>query len=168
MGEEQLDVFVGFRLLVFGSAGSRLTCLAVHWIGWFSPSCLLYVWLLLALGMFVLCFFSMGACSRFRLGYWLPSSLYILFLFATFVALLPLILIYSYIWSKKKRHPETPVKFRSRSNGRIKSYCLYEPLLLSGATRPPPHRVWIPHPLYEKRTSGNSTKILIPIQRSDL
>jgi len=97
MGEEQLDVFVGFRLLVFGSAGSRLTCLAVHWIGWFSPSCLLYVLLLLALGMFVLCFFSMGACSRFCLGYWLPSSLYILFLFATFVALLPLILIYSYI-----------------------------------------------------------------------
>jgi hypothetical protein len=102
MGDEQLDVFVGFRLIVFCSAGSRLTCLAVHWIGWFSPSCLLYVWLLLALGMFVLCFFSMGACSRFRLGYWLPSSLYILFLFATFVALLPLILIYSYIWSKKK------------------------------------------------------------------
>jgi len=103
MGEEQLDVFVGFRLLVFGSAGSRLTCLAVHWIGWFSPSCLLYVWLLLALGMFVLCFFSMGACSRFCLGYWLPSSLYILFLFATFVAWLPLILIYSYIWSKRRR-----------------------------------------------------------------
>jgi hypothetical protein len=104
MGDEQLDVFVGFRLIVFCSAGSRLTCLAVHWIGWFSPSCLLYVWLLLALGMFVLCFFSMGACSRFRLGYWLPSSLYILFLFATFVALLPLILIYSYIWSKKKNY----------------------------------------------------------------
>jgi hypothetical protein len=102
MGEEQLDVFVGFRLLVFGFAGSRLTCLAVHWIGWFSPSCLLYVWLLMALGMFVLCFFSMGACSRFCLGYWLPSSMYILFLFATFVALLSLILIYSYIWSKKK------------------------------------------------------------------
>jgi len=68
MGDEQLDVFVGFRLIVFCSAGSRLTCLTVHWIGWFSPSCLLYVWLLLALGMFVLCFFSMGACSRFRLG----------------------------------------------------------------------------------------------------
>ena len=67
-----------------------------------------------------------------------------------------------------KGHPETPVKFRSRSNGRIKSYCLYEPLLLPGTTRPPPHRVWIPHPLYGKRTTGNSTKILIPIHRSDL
>ena len=32
----------------------------------------------------------------------------------------------STIW---KRHPETPIKFRSRSNGRIKSYCLYELLL---------------------------------------
>jgi hypothetical protein len=29
----------------------------------------------------------------------------------------------------EKGHPETPVKFKSRSNGRIKSYCLYEPLL---------------------------------------
>ena len=46
--------------------------------------------------------------------------------------------------------PETPIKLRSRSNGRIKSYCLYEPLLLPGATRPPPHRVSIPHPLYGK------------------
>jgi len=90
-----------------------LTCLAVHWIGWFSPSCLLYVWLLLALGMFVLCFFSMGACSRFCLGYWLPSSLYILFLFATFVALLPLILIYSYIWSKKKKNLHTQIPISS-------------------------------------------------------
>ena len=54
--------------------------------------------------MFVLCFFSMGACSHFSLGYWLPSSLYIHFLFATFMALLPLILIYSYIWSKKNNN----------------------------------------------------------------
>src|SRR3990172_8521268 len=45
-------------------------------------------------------------------------------------------------------HPKTPVKFRSSSNGRIKSYGPYEPLLLPGATRVPPHRVWIPHPLY--------------------
>jgi len=96
-------VLLVFGCLFFGSAGSRLTCLAVHWIGLFSPSCLLYMRLLLALGMFVLCFFSMGACSRFCLGFWLPSSLYILFLFATFVAWLPLILIYSYIWSKKKK-----------------------------------------------------------------
>jgi hypothetical protein len=46
--------------------------------------------------------------------------------------------------------PETPIKFRSRSNGRIKSYCLYEPLLLPGATRTPPHRVLIPHTIYGK------------------
>src|SRR4030067_2285725 len=45
-------------------------------------------------------------------------------------------------------HPETPVKFGSRSNGRIKSYSPYEPLLFPGATSDPPHRVSIPHPLY--------------------
>jgi len=54
----------------------------------------------------------MGACSRFGLEYWLPSSLYILFLFATFVALLPLILIYSYIWSKKKKEEEKNIDKR--------------------------------------------------------
>src|SRR3990172_7004399 len=48
----------------------------------------------------------------------------------------------------EKGHPETPVKFGSRSNGRIKSYGPYEPLLLPGATRVPPHRVSIPHTLY--------------------
>src|SRR4030067_248378 len=48
----------------------------------------------------------------------------------------------------EKGHPETPVKFRSRSNGRIKSYGPYEPLLLPGATRLSPRRVSIPHPLY--------------------
>ena len=64
-------------------------------------------------------------------------------------------------------HPETPVKFRSRSNGRIKSYGPYEPLVLPGATRHPPHRVSIPNPPYRKRTSGNSCKISIAIQRSD-
>src|SRR4030067_260153 len=45
-------------------------------------------------------------------------------------------------------HVQTPLKFRSRSNGRIKSYGPYEPLLLPGATRHPPLRVSIPHPLY--------------------
>ena len=49
-----------------------------------------------------------------------------------------------------KGHPKTRVKFRSRSNGRIKSYCLYKPLFQSGATRCPPHRVSIPHPVYGK------------------
>src|SRR4030066_381015 len=42
-------------------------------------------------------------------------------------------------------------KFRSRSNGQIKSYGPYEPLLLPGSTRHPPHRVSIPHPLYGER-----------------
>src|SRR3990172_5955954 len=63
-------------------------------------------------------------------------------------------------------HPETPVKFRSRSNGRIKSYGPYESLLLPGATRVPPHRVSILNPPYRKRASGNSCKIWIAIQRS--
>uniref|UniRef100_A0A2K1Y3J1 Uncharacterized protein n=2 Tax=Populus trichocarpa TaxID=3694 RepID=A0A2K1Y3J1_POPTR len=49
-----------------------------------------------------------------------------------------------------KGHPETPVKFRSRSNDPINSYGPYEPLLLPGATRRRPHRVSIPHPLYGK------------------
>src|SRR4030065_693930 len=67
----------------------------------------------------------------------------------------------------EKGHPETPVKFGSPSNGRIKSYGPYEPLLLPGATRVPPHRVSIPNPPYRKRASGNSSKIWIAIQRSD-
>jgi hypothetical protein len=33
---------------------------------------------------------------------------------------------------------------------RMKSYGPFEPFLLHGATRPPPHRVSIPHPLYGK------------------
>src|SRR3990172_8935367 len=64
-------------------------------------------------------------------------------------------------------HPETPVKFRSRSHGRIKSYGPYEPLLLLGATRLSPHRESIPHPQYGRRASGNSCKIWIAIQQSD-
>ena len=48
-----------------------------------------------------------------------------------------------------KGHPETPIKCCSRSNGRIKSYGPFEPLLLPGATKPP-QRVSIPHPLYGK------------------
>jgi hypothetical protein len=47
-------------------------------------------------------------------------------------------------------HPETQVKFWSRSNGRVKSYGPFEPLLLPGATGPPHQRVLIPHPLYGK------------------
>jgi len=47
----------------------------------------------------------------------------------------------------EKRPSETPVKFLSRSNGRFKRYGPYEPLLLPGTTRPPPHRISIPHPL---------------------
>jgi hypothetical protein len=89
------------------------------------------MFLFLVLGMFVLCFFSMGACSRFCLGYWLPSSLYILFLFATFMALLPLILIYSYIWSKKKQGTENVTRWSfpwkmdtQRSVGGVNYQCL--------------------------------------------
>src|SRR3990172_7367376 len=48
----------------------------------------------------------------------------------------------------EKGHPETPVKFRSRSNGPIKRYGPYELLLLPGAPRLSPHRVSIPLPLY--------------------
>jgi hypothetical protein len=59
----------------------------------------------------------------------------------------------------EKGPPETPVKFWSRSDGRIKSYRPFEPLLLPAATRPPAHPVSIPHPLYRKRASGNSCKI---------
>ena len=65
MGEELLDVFVGFQLLVFVSAGSRLTCLVVHWFGWLSPSCLFYVWLLLALGIFCFMFLFHGSMFPF-------------------------------------------------------------------------------------------------------
>src|SRR3990172_5217936 len=64
---------------------------------------------------------------------------------------LPEILLTEYrfhIHYMEEGHPETPVKFRSRSNGQIKSYGPYKPLLLPGATRHPPHRVSIPHPLY--------------------
>ena len=59
----------------------------------------------------------------------------------------PSIVSTSTIW---KGHPETPVKFRSRSKGRIKSYCIYKPLLKPGATRSPLYRVSFPHPLYGK------------------
>jgi len=55
-----------------------------------------------------------------------------------------------HIQYKEKGPSETPVKFLSRSNGRFKRYGPYDPLLLPGSTRPPPHRVSIPHPLYGK------------------
>jgi hypothetical protein len=55
-----------------------------------------------------------------------------------------------HIHYKEKRPSETPVKFLSRSNGRFKRSGPYEPLILRGATRPTPHRVSIPHPLYGK------------------
>ena len=88
-------------LLAFG-------CL--FWLGWqevdlpgstsdWLVKTLLFVLCVATSGLRDVCFmfFSMGACSHFSLGYWLPSSLYIHFVFATFVALSPLILIYSYI-----------------------------------------------------------------------
>jgi hypothetical protein len=45
---------------------------------------------------------------------------------------------------------KTLVKLLGRSNGRIKSYGPFEPLLSSSATRPPPHRQAIPH-LHERK-----------------
>jgi len=49
-----------------------------------------------------------------------------------------------------KQLPETPVKIWGLSNGRIKSYGPFEPVLSSSATSPPLHRVAIPHLLQEK------------------
>ena len=56
-----------------------------------------------------------------------------------------------HIQFNRKGPPKTIVKFWSRYNGMIKSYGPFEPLLLPGATRPPPHRVSIPQPLYGNR-----------------
>jgi len=62
-----------------------------------------------------------------------------------------LLTVYGFhIHCMEKGPPETPLKFWSRSNDRIYSYGPFEPLLLLGATRPPCHRVSIPHPLYVK------------------
>jgi len=55
-----------------------------------------------------------------------------------------------HIHCKEKGPPEIQVNFLSRSNGRFKRYGPFEPLLLPGATRPPPHQVSIRHPLYGK------------------
>jgi hypothetical protein len=52
-----------------------------------------------------------------------------------------------------KRRPETPVKIRGRSRGRIKSYGPYESVRWSRAQRPPPHRAAIPLLLQGKRSS---------------
>jgi hypothetical protein len=41
---------------------------------------------------------------------------------------------------------------------RMKSYGPFEPFLLHGVTRPPPHRVSIPHPLYGKGHSETPVK----------
>ena len=54
------------------------------------------------------------------------------------------------IHSVEKGHPETPVRVWPPSNGRIKSYGHFEPLLKPGATRPQNHRVSIPHQLSGK------------------
>jgi len=51
------------------------------------------------------------------------------------------------------------IKFWSRSNDRIKSYGSFEPLLLLSATRPPPHQVSIPHPLYGKGHPETHVKV---------
>jgi hypothetical protein len=41
--------------------------------------------------------------------------------------------------------PETTVNIGARSNGRIKSYDIFQLLFRSGAARPPLQRVWIPY-----------------------
>jgi len=58
-----------------------------------------------------------------------------------------------------KRLPETPVKNYGRSNGRIKSYGPFEPVLWSRATIPPTHGVAIPHVLQGKRLPETPVKI---------
>jgi hypothetical protein len=47
-----------------------------------------------------------------------------------------------------------------RSNGRIKSYGPFKPLLKPGATRPHHHQVSIPHPLHVKGHSETPVKVL--------
>jgi hypothetical protein len=58
-----------------------------------------------------------------------------------------------------KTASETTVKLSWRSNGRIKSYCPFELLFRSGATRPPIHRVGIPFVIQGKRPPETSVKL---------
>jgi len=59
----------------------------------------------------------------------------------------------------RKRASGNFCKIYSRSNDRIKSNCLYKPLLFPGATRPPPHGVSIPRPLYGKGPTKTQVKL---------
>jgi hypothetical protein len=52
-------------------------------------------------------------------------------------------------------------KIWGRSNGRIKSYCPFEPVLWSGASTPPPPRVAIPHLLQGKQRPETPVKIWV-------
>ena len=63
--------------------------------------------------------------------------------------------------------PKDIRKLESRSNGRIKSYGHFEPLLKPDTTRPHHHRISIPHPVHAKGHPENSSKSLVAIQRSD-
>jgi hypothetical protein len=45
-----------------------------------------------------------------------------------------------------------------RSNAGIESNCLYKPLQEPGTTRPPSHRISIPHPLFGKGHSKTHVK----------
>jgi hypothetical protein len=56
-----------------------------------------------------------------------------------------------HIYSKENSVRKLFYNFGGRSNGRIKSYGPFEPVLLSGATRPPSHQVAIPHLLQGKQ-----------------
>ena len=63
------------------------------------------------------------------------------------------------IHSMQKVILKTPVRVSPRSNGRIKSYGHFEPLLKPGATRPHHHRVSIPHPRHGKRHPENPVRV---------
>jgi len=58
-----------------------------------------------------------------------------------------------------KQRPESPEKVWGISNGRIKRYDPFEPVLWSWATRPSPHRVAIPNLLQGKHRLETPEKI---------
>jgi hypothetical protein len=62
--------------------------------------------------------------------------------------------------TSRKQRLETPIKLGGRSNGRIKSYCPFEPVCRSRAKRPPHHPVVIPHIILGKRRPETPLKIL--------
>ena len=89
---------IGFRKLVLawvaviGFSGSTS-----DWLVMLNFTTLVFlssVWLLLALGLFILCSFLWEHVPILVSGYWLPPSLYIYFVFCYFCGFVPLISIY--------------------------------------------------------------------------